>query len=95
MFRFVFTYACFYLGARETDYPAGEEVAPNSETGPAGDGGSQSTNSSSAGEDGVLGGITVVGCEAEGAAAVPQTAVSPATDGETGQRSLLFDPFST
>ncbi|XP_076615507.1 C-Jun-amino-terminal kinase-interacting protein 4 isoform X3 [Chaetodon auriga] len=73
-------------GARETDYPAGEEVAPNSETVPAGDGSSQSTNSSSAGGDGVLGGITVVGCEAEGAAAVPQTAVSPATDGETESR---------
>ncbi|TMS21861.1 C-Jun-amino-terminal kinase-interacting protein 4 [Larimichthys crocea] len=63
-------------GARETDYPAGEEVAPNSEAEPAGDGGSQSTNSSSAGGDGMLGGITVVGCEAEGAAAVPQTADS-------------------
>uniref|UniRef100_A0A8D0A9V1 C-Jun-amino-terminal kinase-interacting protein 4 n=1 Tax=Sander lucioperca TaxID=283035 RepID=A0A8D0A9V1_SANLU len=61
-------------GARETDYPAGEEVAPNSEAGPAGDGGSQSTDSISAGGDDVLGGITVVGCEAEGAAAVPQTA---------------------
>ncbi|XP_027144807.1 C-Jun-amino-terminal kinase-interacting protein 4 isoform X1 [Larimichthys crocea] len=63
-------------GARETDYPAGEEVAPNSEAEPVGDGGSQSTNSSSAGGDGMLGGITVVGCEAEGAAAVPQTADS-------------------
>uniref|UniRef100_A0A8P4GR54 C-Jun-amino-terminal kinase-interacting protein 4 n=1 Tax=Dicentrarchus labrax TaxID=13489 RepID=A0A8P4GR54_DICLA len=70
-------------GARETDYPAGEEVAPNSETGPAGDGSSQPTNSSSAGGDGVLGGITVVGCEAEGIAAVPQTAVSPEKDEET------------
>uniref|UniRef100_A0A671W6P4 C-Jun-amino-terminal kinase-interacting protein 4 n=1 Tax=Sparus aurata TaxID=8175 RepID=A0A671W6P4_SPAAU len=60
-------------GARETDYPAGEEVAPNSETGPAGDGSSQPTSSSSTGCDAVLGGITVVGCEVEGAAAVPQT----------------------
>nr|XP_033466860.1 C-Jun-amino-terminal kinase-interacting protein 4 isoform X5 [Epinephelus lanceolatus] len=74
-------------GARETDYPAGEEVAPNSETGPAGDGGSQSTNSSSAGGDGVLGGITVVGCEAEGAAAIPQTAVSSGEDGESESRA--------
>uniref|UniRef100_A0A8P4K3I8 C-Jun-amino-terminal kinase-interacting protein 4 n=1 Tax=Dicentrarchus labrax TaxID=13489 RepID=A0A8P4K3I8_DICLA len=73
-------------GARETDYPAGEEVAPNSETGPAGDGSSQPTNSSSAGGDGVLGGITVVGCEAEGIAAVPQTAVSPEKDEETESR---------
>uniref|UniRef100_A0A8D0DCE2 C-Jun-amino-terminal kinase-interacting protein 4 n=1 Tax=Sander lucioperca TaxID=283035 RepID=A0A8D0DCE2_SANLU len=73
-------------GARETDYPAGEEVAPNSEAGPAGDGGSQSTDSISAGGDDVLGGITVVGCEAEGAAAVPQTAARPGEDGDSGQR---------
>ncbi|XP_070707364.1 C-Jun-amino-terminal kinase-interacting protein 4 [Pempheris klunzingeri] len=73
-------------GARETDYPAGEEVAPIPETGPAGDGSSQSTNSSSAGGDGVLGGITVVGCETEGAAAIPQTAGSPGNDGETESR---------
>lgn len=81
-------YICmfFYLGARETDYPAGEEVAPNSEAGPAGDGGSQSTDSISAGGDDVLGGITVVGCEAEGAAAVPQTAARPGEDGDSGQR---------
>ncbi|XP_029311729.1 C-Jun-amino-terminal kinase-interacting protein 4 isoform X2 [Cottoperca gobio] len=72
-------------GARETDYPAGEEVAPNPETGPAVDSSSQSTNGSTAGGDGVLGGITVVGCEAEGATAVPQTAVGPGEDGESGQ----------
>ncbi|XP_031699010.1 C-Jun-amino-terminal kinase-interacting protein 4 isoform X1 [Anarrhichthys ocellatus] len=72
-------------GARETDYPAGEEVAPNAETGPAGDAGSPSTDSSSACGDGVLGGITVVGCEAEGAAAVPQTAGSPG-EGESESR---------
>ncbi|XP_059180898.1 C-Jun-amino-terminal kinase-interacting protein 4-like isoform X1 [Centropristis striata] len=75
-------------GARETDYPAGEEVAPNSETGPAGDGGSQSTNSGAAGDDGdMLGGITVVGCEAEGAAAVPQTAGSQEDDEESESRA--------
>ncbi|XP_070783733.1 C-Jun-amino-terminal kinase-interacting protein 4 isoform X2 [Enoplosus armatus] len=73
-------------GARETDYPAGEEVAPNSETGPTGDDGSQSTNSSTAEGDGVLGGITVVGCEAEGATAVPQRAGSPGKDGEAESR---------
>ncbi|XP_032359186.1 C-Jun-amino-terminal kinase-interacting protein 4 isoform X6 [Etheostoma spectabile] len=73
-------------GARETDYPAGEEVVPNSETGPAADGGSQSTDSLSAGGDDVLGGITVVGCEAEGAAAVPQTAASPGEDGDSESR---------
>uniref|UniRef100_A0AAX7SRX9 C-Jun-amino-terminal kinase-interacting protein 4 n=1 Tax=Astatotilapia calliptera TaxID=8154 RepID=A0AAX7SRX9_ASTCA len=60
-------------GARETDYPAGEEVPPNSEVGPVGDGG-----------DSVLGGITVVGCEAEGVTAVPQTA---GKDGEAGKKS--------
>lgn len=48
-------------------------------TGAAEDGSSQSANSGgggggSAGVDGVLGGITVVGCEAEGVSAVPQTA---------------------
>uniref|UniRef100_A0A671W2T1 Sperm associated antigen 9 n=1 Tax=Sparus aurata TaxID=8175 RepID=A0A671W2T1_SPAAU len=78
-------------GARETDYPAGEEVAPNSETGPAGDGSSQPTSSSSTGCDAVLGGITVVGCEVEGAAAVPQTATSPGKDGETVKMILCTD----
>uniref|UniRef100_A0A7N5ZQH3 C-Jun-amino-terminal kinase-interacting protein 4 n=1 Tax=Anabas testudineus TaxID=64144 RepID=A0A7N5ZQH3_ANATE len=61
-------------GARETDYPAGEEVPPNSEVGPAGDDILSSANSSSAGDDSVLGGITVVGCAAEGTAVVAQTA---------------------
>ncbi|CAJ1081114.1 C-Jun-amino-terminal kinase-interacting protein 4 isoform X6 [Xyrichtys novacula] len=64
-------------GARETDYPAGEEVSPNCEAEPVGEGDSQSANNSSAGGDDMLGGITVVGCDAEGAAAVPQKAVSP------------------
>ncbi|XP_078146741.1 C-Jun-amino-terminal kinase-interacting protein 4 [Centroberyx gerrardi] len=77
-------------GARETDYPAGEEVSQNSEAGPVGDGSMSTTssaNSSSAGGDGMLGGITVVGCTAEGAAAVPQTADSPSEgDGETESR---------
>nr|XP_020442964.1 C-Jun-amino-terminal kinase-interacting protein 4-like isoform X3 [Monopterus albus] len=73
-------------GARETDYPAGEEVPPTSETEPAGDGSSPSTCSSSAGGNGVFRGITVVGCAAEGTAAVPQTADSPRKDGETGSR---------
>uniref|UniRef100_A0AAQ5YUV5 C-Jun-amino-terminal kinase-interacting protein 4 n=1 Tax=Amphiprion ocellaris TaxID=80972 RepID=A0AAQ5YUV5_AMPOC len=70
-------------GARETDYPAGEEVPTNSDAGPVGDGNSSATNSSSAGGDSVLGGITVVGCEAEGATAVPQTAGPPGKHGET------------
>ncbi|KAM4623501.1 C-Jun-amino-terminal kinase-interacting protein 4 isoform 2-T2 [Polymixia lowei] len=77
-------------GARETDYPAGEEVSQNSEAGPVGDGSSltsSSANNGSAGGDGVLGGITVVGCAAEGAAAVPQTADSASeADVETESR---------
>ncbi|XP_056152874.1 C-Jun-amino-terminal kinase-interacting protein 4 isoform X2 [Lampris incognitus] len=66
-------------GARETDYPAGEEVTQTSGVGPAGDGSasaSNSANSSSAGGDNVLGGITVVGCAADGTAAVAQRAES-------------------
>jgi len=42
-----------------------------------GDGSLTADSSSSAGGDSVLGGITVVGCEAEGATAVPQTAERP------------------
>lgn len=64
-------------GARETDYPAGEEVAPHSEAASVGDDSSPADKSSLAGGDSVLGGITVVGCDAEGAAAVPQTADCP------------------
>ncbi|XP_035000913.1 C-Jun-amino-terminal kinase-interacting protein 4 isoform X3 [Hippoglossus stenolepis] len=74
-------------GARETDYPAGEEVPPNSEAGPVEDGSSSATNSSSTGEEGVLGGITVVGCEAEGSVAIPQTADSPGKDGGTEEEA--------
>ncbi|KAM4715801.1 C-Jun-amino-terminal kinase-interacting protein 4 [Anableps anableps] len=64
-------------GARETDYPAGEEVSSNTDAGSVGDGGLSTANSSSEGSDSILGGITVVGCEAEGATAIPQTAESP------------------
>ncbi|XP_034563521.1 C-Jun-amino-terminal kinase-interacting protein 4 isoform X2 [Notolabrus celidotus] len=64
-------------GARETDYPAGEEIAPNSDAEPVGEGSSQPANDSAAGGEDMLGGITVVGCDAEGASAVPQTADSP------------------
>uniref|UniRef100_A0A8C3AHL5 C-Jun-amino-terminal kinase-interacting protein 4 n=1 Tax=Cyclopterus lumpus TaxID=8103 RepID=A0A8C3AHL5_CYCLU len=81
-------------GARETDYPAGEEVAPSAEAGPAADGGSPPAESSSSCGDGVLGGITVVGCDAEGAAAVPQTAVSLGEDGESGQRQTILSTES-
>uniref|UniRef100_A0AAR2LW51 RH1 domain-containing protein n=1 Tax=Pygocentrus nattereri TaxID=42514 RepID=A0AAR2LW51_PYGNA len=55
-------------GARETDYPAGEEVPANSELGGA-EGASQAgsaANSNLTGSEGVLDGITVVGCSVEG-----------------------------
>uniref|UniRef100_A0A667ZYE3 C-Jun-amino-terminal kinase-interacting protein 4 n=1 Tax=Myripristis murdjan TaxID=586833 RepID=A0A667ZYE3_9TELE len=83
-------------GARETDYPAGEEVPQNSEAGPVGDGclsTADSANSSSAGGDGMLEGITVVGCAAEGTVAIPQTAerLSEA-EGETGNRVTKSRP---
>ncbi|KAM9716636.1 C-Jun-amino-terminal kinase-interacting protein 4 isoform 2-T2 [Menidia menidia] len=64
-------------GARETDYPAGEEVSPNSEAGTVGDARPPAEGSSSTEGDSVLEGITVVGCEAEGATAIPQTAEHP------------------
>ncbi|XP_071329298.1 C-Jun-amino-terminal kinase-interacting protein 4 isoform X3 [Trachinotus anak] len=70
-------------GARETDYPAGEEVPPTSEAGLVGEGGSSAASSSSAGGDSVLGGITVVGCAAEGTAAVPQIADGPGKETES------------
>uniref|UniRef100_H3D1S1 C-Jun-amino-terminal kinase-interacting protein 4 n=1 Tax=Tetraodon nigroviridis TaxID=99883 RepID=H3D1S1_TETNG len=55
-------------GARETDYPTGEEVTQKAEATPAGNGSSQPAASSSAGGLAVLGDITVVGCEAGGTA---------------------------
>ncbi|KAM9424541.1 C-Jun-amino-terminal kinase-interacting protein 4 isoform 2-T2 [Pholidichthys leucotaenia] len=61
-------------GARETDYPAGEEVSQTPEVGPVGDGSSSADTSGAAGCESMLGGITVVGCEAQGTAAVPQMA---------------------
>ncbi|XP_055006600.1 C-Jun-amino-terminal kinase-interacting protein 4 isoform X2 [Boleophthalmus pectinirostris] len=65
-------------GARETDYPAGEEVCVNS--GPSKD--PSSCTSPTPGEEGLLGGITVVGCTAEGSAA-PQSPVK--TNGDSRQ----------
>ncbi|XP_061080686.1 C-Jun-amino-terminal kinase-interacting protein 4 isoform X3 [Conger conger] len=81
-------------GARETDYPAGEEVPKESEA-EQGDSSSLTASvasNSSAGGEGVLGGITVVGCTGEGAAAAPQavcTAVSasPEPSAHTGTAS--------
>ncbi|XP_060700652.1 C-Jun-amino-terminal kinase-interacting protein 4 isoform X1 [Hemiscyllium ocellatum] len=78
-------------GARETDYPAGEEIpmdAEGSQAECASLAGSVASNSS-AGSDNLLGGITVVGCTTEGGA-VPQTTRTPASsspilEGESGE----------
>ncbi|XP_030629108.1 C-Jun-amino-terminal kinase-interacting protein 4 [Chanos chanos] len=69
-------------GARETDYPAGEEVPQGKESG-QGEGASatsKTANSGSTGAEGVLDGITVVGCSAEGTVAIPQTACTSSTE---------------
>ncbi|XP_055360153.1 C-Jun-amino-terminal kinase-interacting protein 4 isoform X2 [Betta splendens] len=73
-------------GARETDYPAGEEVPQHAESGPAGKVIPSGTRSSSAEGDSVLDGITVVGCTAEGTVAAPQTADSPRNDRQSESR---------
>lgn len=67
-------------GARETDYPAGEEVPANSCHAGGAEGASQ-TGTAASGSS-VLDGITVVGCSVEGAVAVPQTAGTDSLDGE-------------
>nr|XP_046210443.1 C-Jun-amino-terminal kinase-interacting protein 4-like isoform X5 [Oncorhynchus gorbuscha] len=72
-------------GARETDYPAGEELPHNPEAGSGAEGGTLEasiTSSGSGGEAGVLAGINVVGCSTEGAVATPQTA-SPENETDT------------
>ncbi|KFO34971.1 C-Jun-amino-terminal kinase-interacting protein 4 [Fukomys damarensis] len=70
-------------GARETDYPAGEDLSESGQVDKASLCGSMTSNSS-AETDSLLGGITVVGCSAEGvtgAAASPSTnGASPVTD---------------
>lgn len=82
-------------GARETDYPAGEEVFLKSDLGLREDNGLSAANSSSDGGDNVLGSITVVGCAAEGAAAVPHTADSPGREHEKAARiSSSASPYS-
>uniref|UniRef100_A0A8C9SDS4 C-Jun-amino-terminal kinase-interacting protein 4 n=1 Tax=Scleropages formosus TaxID=113540 RepID=A0A8C9SDS4_SCLFO len=80
-------------GARETDYPAGEEVPQETEMG-QGDGASLTgsmASGSSVGSEGTLGGITVVGCTADGGGAIPQTVCTsvsappePSAHGDTG-----------
>ncbi|XP_073685038.1 C-Jun-amino-terminal kinase-interacting protein 4 isoform X3 [Garra rufa] len=56
-------------GACETDYPAGEELSTDGEASKV----SCTAANNSAGSDGGLDGITVVGCSAEGSVAIPQT----------------------
>lgn len=76
-------------GARETDYPAGEEVPRIRDAGGA-EWASQTgttANSSSSGSERVLDGITVVGCSVEGPVAVPQNAGS--LDGKS-RCSLIY-----
>nr|XP_005890329.1 PREDICTED: C-Jun-amino-terminal kinase-interacting protein 4 isoform X1 [Bos mutus] len=63
-------------GARETDYPAGEELSESGQVDKASLCGSMTSNSS-AETDSLLGGITVVGCSAEG---VTAAATSPNTN---------------
>lgn len=80
-------------GARETDYPAGEEVPAKSDAAGA-EGASQTStavNSSFAGSERGLDGITVVGCSVEGAVAVPQTADrTDSFDGRGSNDSIDF-----
>ncbi|VTJ71359.1 Hypothetical predicted protein [Marmota monax] len=64
-------------GARETDYPSGEELSESGQVDKASLCGSMTSNSS-AETDSLLGGITVVGCSTEG---VTGTATSPSTNG--------------
>ncbi|EDL15911.1 sperm associated antigen 9 [Mus musculus] len=64
-------------GARETDYPAGEELSESGQVDKASLCGSMTSNSS-AEMDSLLGGITVVGCSTEG---LTGAATSPSTNG--------------
>ncbi|XP_043818875.1 C-Jun-amino-terminal kinase-interacting protein 4 isoform X10 [Dromiciops gliroides] len=66
-------------GARETDYPVGEETTESSQVDKASLCGSMTSNSSTE-TDSLLGGITVVGCTAEG---VLGPASSPNTNGSS------------
>ncbi|XP_007525616.1 C-Jun-amino-terminal kinase-interacting protein 4 isoform X4 [Erinaceus europaeus] len=64
-------------GARETDYPAGEELSESGQVDKASLCGSMTSNSS-AETDSLLGGITVVGCSTE---SVTAAATTPSTNG--------------
>uniref|UniRef100_A0A8C8JZK9 C-Jun-amino-terminal kinase-interacting protein 4 n=1 Tax=Oncorhynchus tshawytscha TaxID=74940 RepID=A0A8C8JZK9_ONCTS len=72
-------------GARETDYPAGEEVPHDAGSGAeCGTLQASTTSICSMGEAGVLAGINVVGCSTEGTVATPQTAGAE-NDTDTGK----------
>lgn len=75
--RFVYLLTYLFLGARETDYPAGEELSEPGQVDKASLCGSMTSNSSTE-TDSLLGGITVVGCSTEG---VTAAATSPSTNG--------------
>eukprot|EP00062_Callorhinchus_milii_P022838 gi/632981041/ref/XP_007907372.1/ PREDICTED: C-Jun-amino-terminal kinase-interacting protein 4 isoform X5 [Callorhinchus milii] len=82
-------------GARETDYLAGEEVpteVEGSQAECASLTGSVASNSS-AGSDGLLGGITVVGCTTEGSARSTNTPVSSSLllEGDSGEMGAVSD----
>lgn len=88
-----------FLGARETDYPAGEELSESGQVDKASLSGSVTSNSS-AETDSLLGGITVVGCSAEGvtAGATPPSTngASPVTEKPPGIAILLtYHLYST
>uniref|UniRef100_A0A8C6J168 Uncharacterized protein n=1 Tax=Melopsittacus undulatus TaxID=13146 RepID=A0A8C6J168_MELUD len=81
-------------GARETDYPAGEEGSQEvdpSQVDKSSLCGSMTSNSS-AETDSLLGGITVVGCTAEGVTGAPvahdANGASPVTDKQSGMKTL-------
>uniref|UniRef100_A0A452UEC6 Sperm associated antigen 9 n=1 Tax=Ursus maritimus TaxID=29073 RepID=A0A452UEC6_URSMA len=85
-------------GARETDYPAGEELSESGQVDKASLCGSMTSNSS-AETDSLLGGITVVGCSTEGvtAAATSPSAngASPVMEKPPGSRKYLACTQST
>ncbi|XP_049626929.1 C-Jun-amino-terminal kinase-interacting protein 4 isoform X4 [Suncus etruscus] len=76
-------------GARETDYPAGEELSESGQVDKASLCGSMTSNSS-AETDSLLGGITVVGCSAEGGTTA---ATSPSTNGASPVIDRPPDPL--
>lgn len=84
----------FVSGARETDYPTGEEGSQELDSGlvdKSSLSGSMNSNSS-AETDSLLGGITVVGCTAEGiagpSAAHSANGASPETNKQPGMKTF-------